>query len=68
MLGLLLDSGDGKETRQGEAHSNTPEVLFMSILNLTENAYSVTHEVANTESQLDRTGQTTDVKGGYEST
>lgn len=33
----------------------------MSMANLTENAHSQAHRVAHAESQLDRTGQTTDM-------
>lgn len=41
MLGPLLDSGEGKETKAGRGRSNTHQkLLFTSMPNLTENVHS----------------------------
>lgn len=52
--------GERDEAGRGPL-KHTPKVLFMSMLNLTENAHSQAHRVVHGESQLDRTGQTTDM-------
>ncbi len=52
--------GERDEAGRGPL-KHTPKVLFMSMLNLTENAHSQAHRVLHTESQQDRTGQTTDI-------
>lgn len=52
--------GERDEAGRGPL-KHTPKVLFMSLLNLTENAHSQAHGVVHAESQLDRTRQTTDM-------
>lgn len=52
--------GERDEAGRGPL-KHTPKVLFMSMLNLTENAHSQAHRVLHAESQPDRTGQTTDM-------
>lgn len=52
--------GERDEAGRGPL-KHTPKVLLMSMLNLTENAHSQAHWVVHAESQLDRTGQTTDM-------
>lgn len=52
--------GERDEAGRGPL-KHTPKVLFMSMPNSTENAHSLLAQIAHAESQLDRTGQTTDM-------
>lgn len=57
MLGPLLDSGEGKETRQGEAHSNTHRKACLCLSQIWQRMYIVKHA----KKQLDEIKATADL-------
>ena len=60
--GPLAGLWRGKRDEAGRGPlKHTPKVLFMSMPNLTENAHSQAQRVEHAESQLDKTGQATEI-------
>ncbi|KAJ4927307.1 hypothetical protein JOQ06_015040, partial [Pogonophryne albipinna] len=60
--GPLAGLWRGKRDEAGRGPlKHTPKVLFISMPNLTENAHSQAQRVEHAESQLDKTGQATEI-------